>query len=164
MIDSVLNTSLPKLLGNLYSDLMLCTASDQVYGALFKPSKLSFIKEIFGDIIKAYSGLFRHIRHLVAYSQPCHIPNPNTFRTSGIFKTLWNFDQTFRETCHSWISLFRHYSVIFKTLCKACIFRNLEIQNTSIMTILEHSEHWHNEHPTHIQNSVKDLRWITSQK
>ena len=89
------------------------------------------------NIIKAYSGLFRHIQHLVtlAYSWPCHILSPSIFRTRGLFKTLWNVDQTYSEPCHR--ELFSHIQT-FRNLRKACIRRNLayseswNIQNPSI--------------------------------
>ena len=74
--------------------------------------------------IQAYSCIFG-ICVSLAYSQPCHIPNPGLFRTRGIFKTLGNFDQIYSECCHSQNSLFRHYSAIFRTLYNACIYKNL---------------------------------------
>ena len=79
------------------------------------------------SIIKAYSCILRHywivFRLIKAYLAPCvtltysqtyHIPSPNIFRTRGIFKTLWNFDQAYSEPCYRQNSLFRHYSAIFR--------------------------------------------------
>ena len=79
------------------------------YSALFKHF------HTYWGILKAYSGLFRHIQ------QPC---NPCIFRTlpyfgpwqleTDTFKTLWNFDQAYSGPClrtvypsiqlHSWLS------------------------------------------------------------
>ena len=72
--------------------------------------------------IQAYSSLLRHISHPV---QTSHIHNLAIFRTRGIFKTLWNFDQAYSEPYPSKKSSFRHYSAIFRTLCNVCLCRNL---------------------------------------
>ena len=103
--DSVLNTSLClQLLNNLYSDFMLCTASDTfrilVYSALFFFRYMQAYSVVF-SVIKAYSSILRHyygiFRLIQAYSapcvsltylQPCHILSPCIFRTRGLFKTL----------------------------------------------------------------------------
>ena len=63
-------------------------------------------------IVKAYSAPCVTL----TYSQPCHILSTDIFRTGGIFKTLWNFHQAYSEPCHGQNSLFRHFSVIFRTL------------------------------------------------
>ena len=76
----------------------------QAYSAL-----LSHIHAYWG-IIKAYSAPCKTL----TYSQPCHITNPDIFRTAGIFKTLWNFDQAYSEICLSQNGLLRHYSAIFR--------------------------------------------------
>ena len=110
------------------------------------------------DIIKAYSGFFRHIQHsvTVTYSQPCHILNPSIYRTkvlhlrsltwSWIHLSLNKYSLTCRVTfCYVYYSKFRHiqahsrpiryiqlYGGIFRTLCNSCIFRTLP-----------YSESWH---------------------
>ena len=141
---------------------MLCTKSDAfiilAYSELYLFRYVQVSLRIF-SIIKAYSlklryflGIFRLIQAYSAplvtfvYSQSCHTPSPGMFRTGGIFKTLWNFDQTYSELYHSQNglgSLFKHYSAafagIFGTLCNTCICRNLafseswKIQNSSII-------------------------------
>ena len=86
--------------------------------------------------------LLRHIQAYsapcvtLAYSQPCHILNPDISRTAGVFKTMRNVDQTYLKLCH------RHYSTIFRHI------QNLVyIQNTCICRNLAYSESWN------IQNS-----------
>ena len=95
---------------------MLCTASD-TFWIILAYSTLCFsgmrrhirsysalLRHIhsYWDIIKTYSGLFRHSAPCVilAYSQPYHILSPGIFRTGGLFKTLWNVDQAYSEPCH----------------------------------------------------------------
>ena len=84
--------------------------------------------------IQTYSASLRHIHAYwdikvysapsvtLAYLQPCGIPSPSIFRTGGIFKTIWNFDQVYTEPCHSHSKLFRHYSGIFRTPCVALAY------------------------------------------
>ena len=76
------------------------------------------------------------------YSQPCHIPSPGIFRTWGIFKTLQKFHQAYSElgvVRIAYSGIIHPYSAIFKSLCNACICRNLaylescNIQNPSII-------------------------------
>ena len=84
----------------------------QTYSSIF-----SIIKT-YSCILKRYWGIFRLIQAYSApcvsltYSQACHILSPGIFRTGGIFKNLWNFDQACSELCHSQNTLFMHYSAI----------------------------------------------------
>ena len=43
----------------------------------------------------------------------CHVQNPGTFRTQGIFKNLSNqeYDQVYSELCHSEDNLFKHFQL-----------------------------------------------------
>ena len=86
-----------------------------------------------------YSGLFRICGGYTApcvtsaYSQPCHIQNPRIFRTGGLFKTLWNMDQTYLKSCHR--VLFSHIKT-YSALCKPRNLANSEswnIQNLSLI-------------------------------
>ena len=52
----------------------------------------------------AYSSIFLCVT--LAYLQPCQILSHSIFRTRGLFKSLWNVDQTYSESCH-W-ALFSH--------------------------------------------------------
>ena len=67
-----------------------------------------FLKSSKAFSLKSYSPLYVTL----AYSQPFHILSPGIFRTGGIFKTLWNFDEAYSELCHSQNSLFKRYSAI----------------------------------------------------
>ena len=88
--------------------------------------------------IQAYSGIFSTLCNprlftTYPYSEPWHIQNQ---RTRGLFKALWNFDQTYSEPCHR--ASFSHiveYSEPYATLA----FRTLpylrkftNIQNSDI--------------------------------
>ena len=90
------------LLSNLYKDLMLCTISDTF--------RIWNIQNCLFRYILAYSSMFMHndafLRLIQVYSapcltltylQPCDFPSPGVFRTGGIFKTLWSFDQLYSE-------------------------------------------------------------------
>ena len=86
--------------------------------------------------IQVYSGIIKHILHysrILRSYQPSHIHHlvifwALAFRTGCIFKDFWNFDQHIQ---HSIIvrrvspSIIQLYSSIFRTLCSACICRNL---------------------------------------
>ena len=127
MFDSVLNTSLSQeLLGNLYSDPILCRASGIFKILAYSALCFSFCFFVFFQVsagifnhIQHYWGIFMHIetllRYIVAYSgilntlcnpcilitvpsQPCHILSPSMFRGKGLFKTPWNVGQTYSET------------------------------------------------------------------
>ena len=140
MFDSVLRMSLSlQPLSNLYSNLMLCTASGTF--RILEYSQLYFVKYIevcsnilninkaYLGIVNAHSGLFRtmynpHISTTLSYS--------GKFKTGGIFRTLWNIDQAYSEPCHSQNSLLRHCSTIFRhivnlhiTICNSHMSRNL---------------------------------------
>ena len=127
---------------------MICTASDTfrtlVYSALIPAYSIIF------SVIKTFMNVKILLRHIQAYSgpcvtltysEPCH-SEPGIFRTGSLFKILWNVDQ------HIQNFVIGHYSGIFKTLCNACIFRNLaylefwKIQNS------------YNYIPKYIQNPV----------
>ena len=154
MFDNILITSLSQqLLSNLYSDLMLCNTSGtfrilaystlcffrcmhiQAYSALLR------LNHAYWDIIKAYSGLFRHILHPVwlSYSQLCHILSPGIFSTRDLFNTLRNVDQTYSEPYHR--ALFSHIQNLRQ---------HLHTQKPGILTIMEYSEPFHNCIPMHI--------------
>ena len=101
--------------------------------------------------IQSYSALLRHIHAywdiIQAYSSLFStLCNPRIFTTLlyiyilGLFKSLWNR--------HIQNPGRGHYSVILRTLCNACIRRNLE------HAILEYSEPFHNCIRTHIQDSI----------
>ena len=114
---------------------------------------------VYWGIIKAYS----EPRVTLAYSQPCHIQSLGIFRTEGIFKTLWNFDQAHSEPCHRTIysDIIQPYSGIFRTLCNACISWNIQnisiptpVQNPVIFTkigkpcvTLAYWQFWNNQNP-----------------
>ena len=55
--------------------------------------------------LRHYEGIFMLIQAYsvpcvtLTYSQLCHILSPGIFRTRGLFKTLWNIDQTYSEPC-----------------------------------------------------------------
>ena len=149
MFDNILITSLSQqLLSNLYSDLMLCNTSStfgilaystlcffrcmhiQAYSALLR------LNHAYWDIIKAYSGLFRHILHPVWLF---HIHN---------FAIFWALaylaPETYLTLCetltrHIQNPTIGHYLAIFRTLGNTCIRRNLafsqswNIQNPSII-------------------------------
>ena len=84
------------------------------------------------SVIKACSRILRHqgtFRLIQAqsapcvtltYLQPCHILSPGIFGTGVLFKTLWTLTRHIQNTAIS-----GHYSVIFRTLCNACMCRNL---------------------------------------
>ena len=127
---------------------MICTASDTfrtlVYSALIPAYSIIF------SVIKTFMNVKILLRHIQAYSgpcvtltysEPCH-SEPGIFRPGSLFKILWNVDQ------HIQNFVIGHYSGIFKTLCNACIFRNLaylefwNIQNS------------YNYIPKYIQNPV----------
>ena len=79
------------LLSILNSSLMLCTASETFrILAYSKPCVFKHFQHYWGivGLIQAYSSPCVTL----AYSQPCHIPSHDIFRTRGIFKTLRNFD------------------------------------------------------------------------
>ena len=70
-------------------------------------SKIFSTIRTYWRILRQCQGIFKVIQAhsapfvTLAYSQPCQIPSPGMFKTIGIFKTLWNFDQTYSERCHS---------------------------------------------------------------
>ena len=125
-----------QLLSNLYSDLMLYTASDTF--RILANSALCFL--CICRNIQSYSLLMRHIqvyetllRHIQAYSgisstlcNPCilvplHFLSPSIFRTGDLFKTLWNVEQVYLEPRIFWMpgALFSHvqvYSELYATL------------------------------------------------
>ena len=90
---------------------------------------------------------------LLTYTKPCYIPGPGIFRTGGIFKTMWKYDQKYSELCNSPNSLFRHYSAIFKTLCNGCIYAETwHVPHPVIFRT------FHNCNPTHIQKPVTFIK------
>ena len=99
--------------------------------------------------------LLRHIQAYsapcvtLAYSQPCHILNPDIFRTAGVFKTMRNVDQTYLEALSQ--ALFNHIQVY----SEPCVYsEHLHMQKPDILGIPEYSELFHNCIPTQIQNPV----------
>ena len=143
-------------LNNLYSDFLLCTASDTfrilTYSelCLFRymqphPTIYNIIKSHIEALLRhdqPYSGIYSTLCN-PCNLQPCHTSSPSIFRKRSIFKTLWKFEQVYSEPCHSQNSLFRRYSAIFRTLYNAFICRNLaclescNIQNPFI-TVSQH--------------------------
>ena len=96
IFDSLLNTPLSRqLLSNLYSDLMLRTASDTftslAYSELCLFRYIQVYSSIF-SIIKVYSHILRHFHSIFStLCNPCidsHLAifRPLTLRTGGIFK------------------------------------------------------------------------------
>ena len=91
--------------------------------------------------------MFRHIQAYlalcvtIAYSQLCYILSPDIFWTQGFFKTLWKVQNIFRTLTKGIIQLYSDIlcnACTFRTLCNACIRRNMayskswNIQNRSI--------------------------------
>ena len=107
--------------------------------------------------IQSYSALLRHIHSYwdiikasysapfvtLAYSKPWHVLSPGIFRTGGLFKALWNVDQTYSEPCHS--PSFGHIQAYLKPCA---------MQKPDILGILEYSEPFHNYILTYNQNPV----------
>ena len=125
---TLLNTSLSrKLLSNLYRTL--CYLLHQTH-----------------------SGIFRHYllysAPLVtpANSQHCHTLRPRIFRTRRLFKTLWNGDQTYLESCH-W-ALFSHIQAYSEPGAMLAYAETWYIRNPGIF------RRFHNGIPMHIQNPV----------
>ena len=129
----------------------------QISGILaFRTPFTQVYSELFKDI-QHYQGIFTHILALLSifrllqtysasfqtltYSQTGQISSPSIFRTGGIFKNLWNFDQAYSEGSERTVysGIIQPYSGIFRTLCNAYICRNLtyseswNIQNASII-------------------------------
>ena len=88
---------------------------NSVYSSIFRHfqacSALLRHIEIYWGIIKVYSGfteVYSEPLVSLAYWQTCLIPSSVMFRTGGIFKALWNFDEAYSERCHSQNKLFKH--------------------------------------------------------
>ena len=103
MFDSVLNTSCLSNCSVIFRTL--CYVLHQAH------SELWHIQDsVYSGIcrhIEAYLALLRQIQAysvlssvILSYLQPSHILRLGIFRTGGIFKTLWNFDQAYTEPCH----------------------------------------------------------------
>ena len=133
------------LLINLYSDLMLCIASEifriLVYTELCLFKYMQGYSSIF-SIVKAYiEASLRHIQVYSAawatlpYSQASHILSSSMFRNGGMFKTLWNFEHIYSEPCHSQNSFHRYYSQPY------AIFRQIQC------VTLAYVKAWHNQNP-----------------
>ena len=113
---------------HIYNPGELCLSSyRQTYSSI---STLRHI-HIYWGIIKAYSRLFRHIQHSL---QPSHIRILSVFRTLAYLEleayskhseTLKRHLQnsTIVKTVYS--GIIQSYSGIIRTLCNACICRNL---------------------------------------
>ena len=137
------------MLGNLCSDLIICTGSDTFkilpYSALcfftYMPaySIIFSVIEVYSRILRYYEGNFKLIQAYsapgatLAYSQPCHIFSSSIFKTRGLFKILSNIDQTYSELCHS--ALFGRIQNLVQHLHtqKSGILEILDIQNPSII-------------------------------
>ena len=137
----------------MFSDLLLCTASDifriLAYSALcFFRYMLAYsiifsVIKTYSDMLRHYWSIFRHIQAysapcvILAYSQLCHILNPDIFRTGGLFKILWNVDQAYSGPCTK--GILQAYLDIFRILGNAYIRRTLayleswNIQNPSVI-------------------------------
>ena len=138
---------------------MLCTASD-TFWIILAYSTLCFsgmrrhirsysalLRHIhsYWDIIKTYSGLFRHSAPCVilAYSQPYHILSPLAYlEPEAYLKPCGTL------TRHIQNRAIGHYSAIFRHIQNLvqCFF----MQKPGILGILEYSEPFHNYIPTHI--------------
>ena len=97
------------------------------------------------DIIKAYSGLFRHIQHLV---QPLHIQNLLTYWALAYLEPEDCLKPCKTLTKHIQNSAIEHYLVIFTHIQN--LVQCLHTQKPDIIRILEYSEHFHNCIPIHI--------------
>ena len=135
----------------------------------------------YSDILRHYWSIFRHIQAysapcvILAYSQLCHILNPDIFRTGGLFKILWNVDQAYSGPCTK--GILQAYLDIFRILGNAYIRRTLayleswNIQNPSVIEsrrIFRTLSFFENLRifrtltyliPTRIEKRLKDLRW-----
>ena len=103
----------------------------------------SFI-EAYWRILRHFKGMFRLIQAYpvtLAHSQSCHILSPSIFWTEGLFKTLWNVDQTYSEPCHR--ALFSHIQNLLQ---------RSHTQKLGILGILEYSEPFNSCNLTGIQN------------
>ena len=74
------------------------------------------------EAYESYSDIFKTLCKHGIY-EACHIQNPGTFRTRGIFKSLSNMqnDQVYSESWHSQNSLFQHFQGYLG------IFSNIEV-------------------------------------
>ena len=88
------------------------------------PEIMRDIKSYSGIIeaYESYSDIFKTLCKHGIY-EACHIQNPGTFRTRGIFKSLSNMqnDQVYSESWHSQNSLFQHFQGYLG------IFSNIEV-------------------------------------
>ena len=125
----------------MYSDLMLCTTSGtskilaywKLYLGIFKDAQLLRHIQTYWGIVKAYSGLYRHIQCPL---QPLHINKLAILRALSYleleaYSKHWKFDQAYSEPCHRtgrtvYSGIIQPYSCIFRTLCNTFICRNLE--------------------------------------
>ena len=82
-------------------------------------------------IFKAYLGLFRHIQHplftTLLYSEPRHL-EPEAYLKPC--ETLTRHIQNSAIVRIVYPSIIQSYSGIFRTLCNACIYRNLAYSQT----------------------------------
>ena len=100
------------------------------------------------EIIKACSGLFRHIQHQVS---PSHIHNLAIFWALAYLQPEAYFKPCETLTSHIQNPVIGHYSAILRHI------QNLVQHFThkhGILGILEYSEPFHNCIPTNIQNPV----------
>ena len=150
-----MNTSLFRwLLSNLYSDLMLCRATDTDTSRIpVYPVGFFFFFSGICQHIKSYSTLLRHIHAywgiIKAHSDLfMHIQSRNnriftTLSYSELIKALWNVDQAYSELCYR--ALFNHIQNLV---------HRLHMQKSGILGILEYSELFNNCMPTRIHNPV----------
>ena len=99
------------------------------------------------DIIKAYSGMFRHIEHPV---QPSHIHNFAIFWAQAYLELevyLKHCETLIRHIQNPFIG---HYSAEFRDIQN--LVQHLDIHKPGILEVLENSELFHNYILTHIQN------------
>ena len=134
MFDSVMNTSLFRwLLSNLYSDLILCRATDTDTSRIpIYPVGFFF----FFLFLSTFLIFFMHIQSR----------NNRIFTTlsySELIKALWNVDQAYSELCYR--ALFNHIQNLV---------HRLHMQKSGILGILEYSELFNKCMPTHIHNPV----------
>ena len=109
---------------------------NSIYSGIFRVTHIVALLSIF-RLLQTYSASFQTL----TYSQTGQISSPSIFRTGGIFKNLWNFDQAYLERSERTVysGIIQPYSGIFRTLCNAYICRNLtyseswNIQNASII-------------------------------
>ena len=109
---------------------------------------------------------------ILAYSQLCHILNPDIFRTGGLFKILWNVNQTYSGP--STKGILQAYLDIFRILGNAYIRRTLAYleswnsQNPSVigsrrifrtLSYYENLLNIQNSDILKTQKRLKDLRW-----